>query len=164
MAIFRDLVFFHGKSYHLGETLVRMTDIQLDDGVVCDRYDIARLESIRQQLADMPYRPFIDPDDFILDPINGLYTPIDIWFARWGIEYDLDDMMDGTVGTWSLTDDSSDEDSYQECITAEEEQSLCEDTCIMIVMDPFDELLGSEEWPITEEEFDNDRWSTENGL
>lgn len=152
MAIIRELAFFAGKAYSIADTLVKMTDLQLGFDVPSNQGgDITRLEAIREQLATFFTMVYIDPDAFIPDPITGIFTPVDLWFSRWGVESEVfEDYFDRSVGSFDVDDISVPDARFVFGLEGEESiiDDIIPDARILRVID----LDGTELLPIVVDE------------
>jgi hypothetical protein len=154
MAIIRELAFFSGKTYHIAETLVKMTNIQMGFTVPAQHLgDLTRLEAIREQIATFFTAIFIDPDEFIPDPITGIFTPVDLWFHRWGVEWDGgSDYFDRSIGSYTV--DTTPDPEADFVFDLEGEESILDDIIpdarVLMVI----EVDGSELLPIDVDEDD----------
>ncbi len=161
MAIVRDLAFFDNMVFHLGLTMVAISNMDspiLMRGQICFE---ARRDAVLRILSDMMHEVAHDPTFLMPDMRSGLLIPAPYWFARYGEEHQgVTDSFDSSVGTWTTDADSWTLDlEGEECITDDQE-------CIMVqgahnqmlvemagsILAPIDVDLDDEDDVITEPE------------
>ena len=125
MAIVRDLAFFDSMVFHLGLTMVAISNM---DSVTADLSEHERrIEVVLRIVSDMMHQTVHDEHALMPDMRSGLLIPTPYWFARWGEEHQgMVDSFDSSVGTWTETTDNEwtlDLDD-EECITDELECEL----------------------------------------
>lgn len=119
MTIQREVVVFNGVAYNLAETMIKIDNL-------FHEIDGAHHHLIMNLLSHMRYIESVDPHDFMIDHITGVYTPFDTWFEEHGvIDMTIDILLlDDTdsVDTFSVT--LSEENNDEECIESEDEEEF----------------------------------------
>ena len=126
MAIERTHVFLDGRVFLLTATINRFHfALSQEPNEQNQRY----LEANINQLSELKWCTYIDPDEFMTDPVGGTEMPLDLWFYVYGLEDEAIEWAatwpgeeEMSVGTWGMGIDI--ESPCGSVIDSEDEEEL----------------------------------------
>ena len=147
MPITRELIFTNRRAYCITDTVNFMHDMR-------DRHDEEEFppyvyDAIISTLEDQYYLVEVDQDEFIPDPLTGVLTLLDLWLLRWGVQDRTMAYFNGDDATIDTFDVTLSDDTFEEAITAEEEDEMLVGAHILLDMETIDDdmrdILGDDE-------------------
>jgi len=114
----RSLVFTNQRAYNIVDTMMK---VRAFSDLFPESVQAYAVEACLSELEELKYVGFVDYEGFITDPTNGVITSLSIWFWEWGVEERNDAEFGGSVGTFDVSDYTTDESTV---IDSEDEEDL----------------------------------------